>query len=392
MFKSGKETKALLLLGCYKIGFALLCVGLLFASADQGWFNESQFERVFQKWPLEGEANLASYLTAWDGAHYLDLAKLGYRPGDSSCAFYPLWPHLVRWVAPLTGGNLVVAGLLLANLFSFVGALLFYRLAKLKVGECNARWALAFLLAFPGALFFQFIYSEALFFMILMAFFLLGDKTLQGGGGRGVAASAGAPGGHLCSCAHGLGALSAARTVPKVALPAGAGFGVRPLLCLDGSDDRQRDGGVRCPETLVGQFRVECLQAAEVYRGVSESYLVAWLPRLDAGSVPVHGIRIQFNCCVAVGRGVVCGGARVWVVAGGAFLVHLLHPLYDDGLPDVRGDGLADFGNTKSALGGVGSVGGVAGGFVGSIFELVLGGVIERSFKFQVFSFKFLNR
>ena len=65
MFKSGKETKALLLLGCYKIGFALLCVGLLFASADQGWFNESQFERVFQKWPLEGEANLASYLTAW---------------------------------------------------------------------------------------------------------------------------------------------------------------------------------------------------------------------------------------------------------------------------------------------------------------------------------------
>ena len=54
MFKSGKETKALLLLGCYKIGFALLCVGLLFASADQGWFNESQFERVFQKWPLEG--------------------------------------------------------------------------------------------------------------------------------------------------------------------------------------------------------------------------------------------------------------------------------------------------------------------------------------------------
>jgi hypothetical protein len=30
----------------------------------------------------------------------------------------------------LTGGNLVVAGLLLANLFSFVGALLFYRLAK----------------------------------------------------------------------------------------------------------------------------------------------------------------------------------------------------------------------------------------------------------------------
>ena len=172
MFKSGKETKALLLLGCYKIGFALLCVGLLFASADQGWFNESQFERVFQKWPLEGEANLASYLAAWDGAHYLELAKLGYRPGDSSCAFYPLWPHLVRWVAPLTGGNLVVAGLLLANLFSFVGALLFYRLAKLKVGECNARWALAFLLAFPGALFFQFIYSEALFFLILMAFFL----------------------------------------------------------------------------------------------------------------------------------------------------------------------------------------------------------------------------
>jgi len=57
---------------------------------------------------------------------------------------------------------------LLANLFSLGGWLLFHRAAARRFGERTADGALALLVAFPGALFFQFIYSESLFFLLIM--------------------------------------------------------------------------------------------------------------------------------------------------------------------------------------------------------------------------------
>jgi len=68
----------------------------------------------------------------------------------------------------LTGASHQVAGLLLANLFSLGGWLLFHRAAARRFGERTADGALALLVAFPGALFFQFLYSESLFFLLIM--------------------------------------------------------------------------------------------------------------------------------------------------------------------------------------------------------------------------------
>jgi hypothetical protein len=62
----------------------------------------------------------------------------------------------------------LIAGLVLANILSAAGCLLFFSLAGNRFGAPAAKLALLFLLAFPGSLFFQFVYSEPLFFFLVM--------------------------------------------------------------------------------------------------------------------------------------------------------------------------------------------------------------------------------
>lgn len=125
---------------------------------------ESSLERLIWQ---DGWGVTRNFL-AWDGSYYLRLSELGYSKDDSACAFYPLWPLLMRWCAPLFGGSHLLAGWVLANALSLAGWLLFYRLTAARFGTAAARWALALLVAWPGSLFYQLLYSESLFFFLLM--------------------------------------------------------------------------------------------------------------------------------------------------------------------------------------------------------------------------------
>ena len=105
----------------------------------------------------------------WDGWHYLHLSQAGYGERDESCRFYPLFPMGILALAPLLGGSHLLAGLLFSNLASTAGFLIFYYCVYSKYGSGTANWSLIFLGAFPGALFYQAVYSESLFFLLLMA-------------------------------------------------------------------------------------------------------------------------------------------------------------------------------------------------------------------------------
>lgn len=131
-------------------------------------FDTEKFTQVNARWPREGGPSFASHFATWDAAHYLYLSEVGYRRDAPSCAFYPLWPLMVRWVAPVLGGNEVIAGLVLANVFSFAAWVLFGQLIARRWGSDAAVWSLLFLITFPGSLFFQFSYTESLFFVLLM--------------------------------------------------------------------------------------------------------------------------------------------------------------------------------------------------------------------------------
>jgi len=98
----------------------------------------------------------------------LYLSQSGYAAGVRSCAFYPLWPLLVRGFAPVLGGSHLLAGLVLANSLSLAAWVGFHRLVSRRWGESAATWALVFLVAFPGSLFFQFHYSESLFLLLVL--------------------------------------------------------------------------------------------------------------------------------------------------------------------------------------------------------------------------------
>jgi hypothetical protein len=147
-----------------------------------GAFNTDSYKITFH-WPPSEEPTLRTSLKTYDGEHYLFLSRYGYIRGSSSNAFYPLWPFLIRVFSYVTGGDHLIAGLILAGLFSIAGMILFHHFVLGRHGEKTADLALLFLLAFPGSIFFSFVYTESLFFFlsILLFTFLYRKEYLKAG-------------------------------------------------------------------------------------------------------------------------------------------------------------------------------------------------------------------
>jgi len=106
----------------------------------------------------------------WDGVWFVRIAADGYRAHGDSQAFFPLYPLLVRAFAAGVG-DYVVAGLVV-SLAAYAGAMVvLFRLAKAELGPRVALWSVVLVSLFPTALFFQAVYSEALFLLFtLLAF------------------------------------------------------------------------------------------------------------------------------------------------------------------------------------------------------------------------------
>jgi hypothetical protein len=132
-----------------------------------GFFNERAYYGNFH-WPREQPPTGATRFATWDGQHYLFLATEGYHAGQRSITFFPLFPWLIRATAALPGVGPLSAALLLANLLSIVACLLLWRLFELRHPGSGAD-TLLLLLAFPGALFFYFPYTESLFLFLAAA-------------------------------------------------------------------------------------------------------------------------------------------------------------------------------------------------------------------------------
>ena len=150
-----------------KVVLALVVVAVVSAQ-----FNLAQFHDAYAHWPTSGEAVFSSRFVTWDSAHYLILSKEGYEAGSHSCAFYPLWPLVLRVAtAAIGGGWPVLVAMLLANALSLLGLWLLYRLMERHCGAALSRDAMILMLAFPGALFFSFPYTESLYLVLLLWFF-----------------------------------------------------------------------------------------------------------------------------------------------------------------------------------------------------------------------------
>lgn len=128
-------------------------------------FNRIAFDRLIS-WPLDGEKTWQSPLATWDAAHYLNIASRGYVEGEDSCAFYPLWPFLIRTFAFLYNGDVFMSGIVLANAISCLMLFGGHKFCERVQGEGSGVIWLLWILCLPGSIFLNLIYTESLFMLL----------------------------------------------------------------------------------------------------------------------------------------------------------------------------------------------------------------------------------
>ena len=111
----------------------------------------------------------------WDTISYLGIAVLGYRQ-DASIAFMPLYPLLIRLTAPVFGGNYLLAALVLSTILSMLALILMYELFVSMYPQRIARDSVVMFLTFPTAFFLLAGYTESLFMVFVLGFWILARK------------------------------------------------------------------------------------------------------------------------------------------------------------------------------------------------------------------------
>lgn len=121
---------------------------------------------ILFKWPVFESESVLEYLVTWDVAHYLFLADSGYGPGVPSCAFFPLWPFVLRGISQVSGLSTIHCAWILPAVFSGLAFVLSYSHVRRMFGDEVGRKSLILYLTWPFGVFFHFGYSESLFLLL----------------------------------------------------------------------------------------------------------------------------------------------------------------------------------------------------------------------------------
>jgi len=114
----------------------------------------------------------------FDGVHYLGIAKDGYAYQFTQ-VFFPLYPVLIRLASYITLGNFLLSGLLISNAAFLFGLIIFFKFVREIYSQKIALWSCLFLLTFPTSYYFGAIYTEGLFFLLVIsAFYLFYKKRI----------------------------------------------------------------------------------------------------------------------------------------------------------------------------------------------------------------------
>jgi hypothetical protein len=118
----------------------------------------------------------AETFAAWDSGWYFDIARRGYywsASGQSSLAFFPLYPLMMRSLAWPFGGSdraLWLSGIAISYACLLLGLTLLHRLAEAQLGDREAaRRTVLYVAVFPFAYFFTQVYAESPFLLTSVA-------------------------------------------------------------------------------------------------------------------------------------------------------------------------------------------------------------------------------
>jgi Gpi18-like mannosyltransferase len=121
--------------------------------------------------PTEPLQLIMDQFAKWDSPHYMFIAQNGYvNEGDAAnfIVFFPLYPLLVRLITfDFTYINL--SGLIISNVSSIIAVIYLFKLARLDYSDSVAKKAVLYLSVFPTAYFLSAVYTESLFFALVIA-------------------------------------------------------------------------------------------------------------------------------------------------------------------------------------------------------------------------------
>lgn len=139
------------------------------------WFGE-KILTFSPRFPYADILLIPSHLPSWlwsfanfDGVHYLTIAANGYT-AQYTQVFFPLYPLLLgitQRIFPFLGP--ILNGLFISNIFFLLSLYMFAKLLALDYKKDIIKWILLFLLTFPTSFFFGSIYTESLFFFLVIA-------------------------------------------------------------------------------------------------------------------------------------------------------------------------------------------------------------------------------
>ena len=243
------------------VRFCLLAfVGLRLAMFLIGLFGVALFPPLHQVgvpgWaanpPDPGWQNVFTAWERFDALWFLRIGDTGYRLGDGSAAFFPLYPLAIRGLSFVMGGHPLAAATLVSNA-AFCGALIVtYLLTTSELSERAARNTIPLMCLFPTAHFFLMPYSESLFFLLSVAAFWGARR-----GRWGVAGAAGA-------------LAAATRSI---------GFVLAPALLIEALHQRNEGRGRAWPGVLAAAATLCGLLAYLAYWGLRAGEWLAPLTR-----------------------------------------------------------------------------------------------------------------
>ena len=116
------------------------------------------------------KVNFLAALSSWDGGHFISIAQNGYQAPEQY-AFFPLYPLLIKALAPVFLNNFRLAALFISSLFSLLAIVFFQKLASIDYKNGEVKKSIIFLLASPVAFFLAAAYAESLFVFLACASF-----------------------------------------------------------------------------------------------------------------------------------------------------------------------------------------------------------------------------
>jgi hypothetical protein len=158
-------------IGCFLVGLVacVLAVWLGFRAGEASYYGSPA--------EFRGSSVLGGFVR-WDGGWYRQIAQEGYfyagTDRQSSIAFFPVYPLVVRAVSALGRLPVELTGILVTMASGLAATALFWRWCRATCGVSAARLSVLLLVAYPYAVYlYGAMYADALFLAAALAAFAL---------------------------------------------------------------------------------------------------------------------------------------------------------------------------------------------------------------------------